>query len=141
KIATLLVPGGNVALLWNVLQVIGKRDAFHEATQPLLDKLAISPIGGLDAVPYALDRAALEADFGRAEAFEVVEYHEIRWTSTLGTRGVGLLYEGFSHIQRLGEDERRAVLDRLMDIAEREFGGHVQRNVTSVLYLARSALG
>ena len=139
KIATLLVPGGRVALLWNVLQVIGMRDAFHEATQSLLANQTTSPSGEPGAVPYALDRAALEADLARAGAFNVPEYHEIRWTHVLDTRGVGQLYEGFSHIQRLGEDERKALLERLMDIADREFGGRVERNVTSVLYLASAA--
>jgi len=130
-------PGGHVALWWNVLQDLDKEDRFHDATAHLLHALAVGPTGAPDSIPFALDRRAREADFERSGAFEAVRYYETRWTHTLDARGTGHLYEGFSAIQRLDTARRQALLRALIDIAERQFGGTVERNVTSVLYLAR----
>jgi hypothetical protein len=37
----------------------------------------------------------------------------------------------------MDEPERERVLDGLFDIATREFGGRVERNMITVLYMAR----
>jgi hypothetical protein len=50
---------------------------------------------------------------------------------------VRTLYEGFSHIQRLPQARRDKLLDDLMEIAQTRFGGRVERNMTSAVYLAR----
>ena len=118
-----------------MLQGIGWPDAFHDATHALLAPLATSPAGRPKTVPFPLDRPAREHDFAQA-GFAAPRYFEVRWTHVLDTRGVGLLYEGFSHIQRLDEVSRRTILEALMEIADRQFGGRVERNVTSVVYLA-----
>ncbi len=136
-VARLLRPGGHVALWWNVLQDLQKPDAFHEATRSILRDLPVSPTGAPDSVPFPLDRPAREADFARSDAFGPCRYFEIRWTHVLDTRGVGKLYEGFSQIQRLDADERESLLHALMRIADEQFGGRVERHVTSVLYLCR----
>ena len=137
KLATLLRQGGWAALWWNVLGDSDRADPFHDATHHLLKDLAVSPSGAPDTVPFALDRPAREADFARTGAFEAVRYFETRWTHVLDTRGVGKLYEGFSHIQRLDQGARDRLLERLMEFADREFDGRVERNVTSAIYLFR----
>jgi trans-aconitate methyltransferase len=137
KLVRLLRSRGWVALWWNVLQVLGRPDAFHDSTHALLRDLAVSPTGGPETLPFPLDRAAREADFARTSGFEPARYFEMHWTHVLDARGIGKLYEGFSHIQRLDTDARERLLDALMEIADREFGGRVERNVTSVLYLFR----
>ena len=50
---------------------------------------------------------------------------------------VRTLYEGFSHIQRLPQARRDRLLDQLIDIAQTQFGGRVERNMTSAIYVAR----
>lgn len=136
KIRSVLAPGGAAALFWNVLTVLGEPDAFHDATQALLAPLSESPSGAPDRVPFALDRSAREND-ARSAGFERVDYFESTWTVALNTERVGKLYESFSHIQRLAPDARAKVLTQLMEVAEREFAGRVERNVTSCLYLLR----
>ena len=137
RIADALKPDGHVALWWNVFGDLSRDDSFHDATRSILSNLAISPSGAPDAIPFALDRAAREADFARSGKFDSVKYAETRWTLVLDTAQIGTLYEGFSHIQRLPEVERARLLDRLMDIAQTQFAGRVERNVTSPIYLAK----
>lgn len=133
KLRKLLRNEGTAALIWNVLQDLDKPDPFHEATEALLSPLAASPSGRPNAIPFALDRAAREAD-ARRGGFDEVTYSESRWSFQLRTEQVGQLYEGFSPIQRLDADARKTLLDALMRIAETQFGGVVERNVTSCMY-------
>jgi len=137
KIATLLRPGGYVALWWNLFGDPDRADPFHDATRELLADGAISPSGAPDAIPFGLDRAAREAEFARSGAFGGVVYAQTRWTLTLDTARVGKLYEGFSHIQRMPTGARERLLAQLMEIADIEFGGRVERNMISPVYLAR----
>ncbi len=137
RIADVLKPGGYVALWWNVFGDPDREDAFHDATTALLSNLAVSPSGAPDTLPFALDRAARAADFARSGRFDDVEYAETRWTYVLDAAQVRKLYEGFSHIQRLPQTQRDVLLDQLMDIAQTRFGGRVERNMKSPIYLAR----
>jgi len=137
KIAEVLKPGGYAALWWNVFGDAARADPFHDATLPLFGDQAISPSGAPDAVPFALDRVAREAEFERSGKFDSVAYAETRWTLVLDTARVGRLYEGFSHIQRMPQADREALLQRLMEVAQTQFGGRVERNMTSPVYLAR----
>lgn len=134
KARRLLREGGAAALFWNVLQDLDKGDPFHDATDGLLSALAAGPSGAPDTVPYALDRAAREAD-ARAAGFDRVAYFESRWTLTLDTEQVGRLYGGFSSVQRLAPRAREELLRQLMEIARSGFDGEVERNVTSCLYV------
>jgi SAM-dependent methyltransferase len=136
KVARLLRPGGFVALWWNVFQDLSKRDAFHEATRELLSQLAASPSGAPDELPFGLDRPARERDLAAAGFIDTV-YFESRWTLQLSSARVTALYEGFSSIQRLPQARRVRVLEGLAKIAEAEFDGQVERNMTTCLYLAR----
>jgi hypothetical protein len=139
KIADCLKRSGYAALFWNVFQDLDKHDDFHQATQSVLGHLADSPSGAPDMLPFALDRAAREVEFTKDGRFELEYYQEDHWTLLLTTNQVGELYGGFSSIARLRDSERTAILDRLMDISEREFGGRVERNMTSPLYLFKRA--
>jgi len=132
----LLKPNGTVALIWNVLQVMGQPDPFHDATAALLAPLATSPAGAPDTLPFALDRSAREAQ-ARAAGFEEVVYRESRWSMTLESDQVVQLYQTFSSVQHLSPPERASVLASLKAIADDQFGGRVTRNVTSCLYRIR----
>ena len=137
KIADVLRPGGYAALWWNVFGDLDREDAFHEATRSILADLAISPSGAPDAIPFALDRGAREVEFNRGGKFEGVVYAQMCWTLVLDVPQVGRLYESFSHIQRLPQAQRLVLLQQLMDVARTQFGGRVERNMTSPIYLAR----
>ena len=133
KLRSVVKGGGTAALIWNVFQVLDKPDPFHEATQGLLSSLAVTPSGAPNTVPFALDRPAREAD-ARRGGFHAVTYAESRWSFQITTEQVGKLYEGFSQIQRLDHESRARILDELRRIADTQFGGVVERNVTSCLY-------
>lgn len=134
KIKRLLRREGFVALFWNVLGDVDKDDPFHDATQSLLAPLAVAPSGKPDAVPFALDRKARQAE-AEAVGFKKIVYRESRWSLVLTTDAVGKLYESFSHIQRLDAEPRAKLLDDLMTIADTQFKGNVVRNITSCLYV------
>ena len=134
KIKGVLKDDGVAALFWNVLQDPDKEDPFHDATQNLLADLAVSPSGAPDAVPYPLDRHARRAE-AHASGFDNVEYLESKWTLVLDAKRVGKLYEGFSSLQRLDAASRTALLAALMEIANTQFSGTVERNITSCLYV------
>ena len=136
KLRELLAPGGTVALFWNVFQVLGAPDPFHEATRELLAPLAASPSGAPDALPYALDHRAREGQ-ARAAGFSRMTYLQGTWTYTLDSAGVVALYGGFSGVARLPEAARGRLLAQLREIAESRFSGQVVRNVTSCLYVLR----
>jgi SAM-dependent methyltransferase len=134
KIKRLLRRDGVVALFWNVLGDLNKEDHFHDATQRVLAPLAVGPSEKPDAVPFALDRGARQAE-AEAAGFTKTDYRESRWSFVLNTDAVGKLYESFSHIQRLDTDSRAKLLDELMTIADTQFNGRVVRNITSCLYV------
>ena len=134
-LADITAPGATVALLWNVFQIPGLTDPFHDATHELLAHLASGPSGEPGSLPFALDRRAREAEFRRSGAFESSLYAERRWRLRLDPDGVRSLYESFSNIARLSDAQRCDVLDQLQAIAATRFGGRVERNVTSPLYL------
>lgn len=133
-------PGGRLALFWNVFQIVGTDDPFHEATAPLLRGLADTPSATVDGVPFALRRQERELELGRV-GFELADYREIRWTLELDPASVRRLYSTFPSIQILEPPGRQAVLDALERISTNEFGGRVTRNMTSVGYLFEKPAG
>jgi len=138
RIAGLLKPGGHVALWWNVFGDPNRSDVFHEATRDLLSPLSESPSGQPEGIPFALDLEARRRDFAASGGFEEPQFAMHRWTLVLDARQVGALYGTFAPVNRLPPAERRNTLEALMDIAEREFGGSVERNMISAIYLART---
>lgn len=137
KVATLLKPGGYAALWWNVFGDPERADPFHDATQSILQPLSKSPSDPQNKLPFALDSAARLDDFAKTGQFALPVYQHYRWTLTLNTDEVGALYGTFSGISRLPTEERARVLAQLMAVAEEEFGGRVERNMVTVVYMAR----
>ncbi len=136
KARRLLKPGGTLALFWNVFQDLDKPDPFHDATRSLLSPLASSPSGAPDTVPFALDRERRQAE-AAAAGLMLHEYRESRWAYELRAADIAHLYGNFSSIQRLLGEEKRALLEALVEIARTRFDGRVTRNMTSCLYQFR----
>jgi SAM-dependent methyltransferase len=137
KVAAVLKPGGYVALWWHVFGDGDREDPYHEATRTILQPLASSPSGAPDTVPFALDTPARLRDFSSTGQFEKPAYTAYRWTFVLNTEQVGALYATFSSISRLPEEQRTTILHQLMEVADRHFGGVVERNMVSPVYVAR----
>ncbi len=137
KVAAILKPGGYVALCWHVFGDLDREDPYHEATRTILQPLASGPSGGPDTVPFPLDTRARLTEFSSTGQFEPAEYMAYRWTLVLNTAQVGALYATFSSISRLPEEQRKTILHQLMEVAESHFGGTVERNMVSNVYVAR----
>lgn len=137
KAADVLKPGGFLAVWWNVFGDPEREDPYHEATKHVLDTIARSPSDPHNALPFALDTAARRREISDTGAFDAPDYVAYRWDLWLSTQQVGSLYATFSAISRLPADQRRALLEQLMDIAERNFGGKVGRNMVTPIYVAR----
>lgn len=137
KAADVLKPGGSLALWWNVFGDPEREDLYHEATVSVLEQLSRSPSDPKDAVPFALDTVARRSEIVATGAFDEPSYELYRWVLWLSTQQVGALYSTFSAISRLPADRRNTILEQLMDIAERDFGGRVARNMVTPIYVAR----
>jgi len=137
RIAALLRPRGALAIWWNVFGDDSRPDAFHDATAHLFaDQRASISRGLVGRPPHALDAEMRLAEFAEA-GFVADEPVFERWTLSLDTQGVRNLYDTYSNVTALPPAERERLLDDLQDIATREFGGHVTRNMTTVVYVAR----
>jgi SAM-dependent methyltransferase len=137
KAARVLRPGGHLAIWWNVFGDPAREDPFHEATTHILGSLARSPSDEVLELPFALDVAARRAEILASGAFEEPHHAALPWSLRLTSAQVGALYGTFSHINRLPAERRATILSQLMEIAEREFGGLVVRNMVSTIYVAR----
>jgi SAM-dependent methyltransferase len=132
-----LRPAGWVALWWTLFGEGSEADAFIRATTPLLAGLDSSPTKGAAGRPaHALDVEARTSAL-EAAGFLDVSHELVRWAWSWDTVGIRALYGSFSPILRLGEDERTRLLDEVALIAERDFGGYVERALTTSLYTAR----
>lgn len=133
KVASALRSGGWWAAWWNVFGDPERHDAFHEATDELLNGSERAP----GQYPFALDHAARLSDIAAVDAFERAEADIRKWTLVLTTAEMRALYASFSQFSAVAADEREQLLDGLAEIAEREFGGRVERNMCTALYVAR----
>ena len=136
-LAKMLHKGGYVALMWNVFGDEDKQDDFHEATDSILSGLGDSPSGAPGERPFALRRTDREEEFLDAGLFEQAGYRELKWLLQLSSLEMIKLYETFSPIQKIAKSERQQILAKLGQVADSAFGGVVNRNMTSVLYLFR----
>jgi SAM-dependent methyltransferase len=140
SISSALVPGGWVALWWNVFGDRSQPDPFHEATASLFTGTAPSPGEGSGPVPFALDVPARTTELTR-HGFEAIEHETMSWTLHLDPARARALYATYSNVARLQTEDRDRILDGVERIAAHEFGGHVTRRMLSPIYTARKPQG
>jgi SAM-dependent methyltransferase len=137
KAHRLLVGGGRWAMWWNVYMDASRADPFAEATASVFAGLGRGPgMGERGRAPFALDVDARREDLCAA-GFDEVEFEAMPWTARLDTAQVRALYATFSPIARLPAIERDRVLAEISEIAERSFGGRVERPFQTALYTCR----
>ena len=137
KIASLLRPGGWLALWWNAFGDPDLPDPFHDATEPLLRNNVQGPWAGTGRLEYGLDVAARLQELAD-HGFRDVEHESVRWTLQLDAAQTRRLYSTFSNIARLPEAEREPLLDEIERIASDEFGDRVERQMVTPIYTART---
>ncbi len=136
KVARLLRPGGWWAAIWHVFGDAGRPDPFHDATQPLLSGYAL-PSAGERGIPFGLDVAARTQALKRTGAFDVVDSKIVPWQLVLTAEETVALYATYSDMT--ARPNMEAVLEELGRIAREAFGGRVERNMTTSLFVARRA--
>ena len=123
---------------WNVFGDPERADPFHEATEALLSDLSVTPSQPDNSQhPFGLDIEARTADLGAVGAFVDIGWEIMRWTLVLDPAQVRALYASYSHFSVLGDAERKRLLDGLFEIATRDFGGRVERNMCTAIYTAQ----
>lgn len=130
KIRAALRPGGWWAMWWMNFGDLGS-DPFQIATRHLFAETRRSPGHGVDS-----DREARLADLAEA-GFVDAEVDYWPMTLTLETPRLQALYATYSPIQALPPDKRAAFLAELGVIADRDFGGTVERRFSTILYTAQ----
>jgi SAM-dependent methyltransferase len=131
--------GGWLANWWNVFGDPIGVDAFHEATKHVMEPLgrpAANPDGRL---PFPLDAEARLADLRAAGVFAEIDHEIMPWPARFDPRQIRALYSTFPNVSGLPEPRRSAVLDAVAAVAERDFGGRVERTFYTAIYIARRA--
>jgi len=131
----LLRPGGAVAIWWNVFGDTGRPDPFHDATTHLFPRGQESPSSGDPGrPPFALDFERRLKELSDA-GFQTDPVRTWHWPLILDPTGVWNLYNTFSNVTVLPSNDRATLLDALAEVAKAEFGGIVERNMTTALYV------
>lgn len=134
KVARLLRPGGWWAAIWHVFGDDSRPDPFHDATQGVLSGYT-SPSAGNRGIPFGLDAEARTEALKRTGAFDVVEHKIVPWQLVLTADETMALYATYSDMA--ARPNMAAVLEEVGRIAREEFGGRVERNMTTSVFVAR----
>lgn len=134
KVARLIRPGGWWAAIWHVFGDDSRPDPFHDATQGVLTA-STSPSAGHRGIPFGLDVEARTEALKRTGAFDVVDCKIVPWQLVLTTDETMALYATYSDIT--AREDMEAVLEEVGRIAREEFGGRVERNMTTSVFVGR----
>jgi hypothetical protein len=112
-------------------------DPFHRATSHLFAETPRGPAHGTKGGrSFATNREARRADLAAA-GFVEAEVDFWPWTARLETAQLVALYATYSPIMALSPDARARMLGGVAAIADRDFGGKVERPFSTILYTAR----
>lgn len=134
KVARLLRSGGWWAAIWHVFGDDSRPDPFHDATQCLFSA-STSPSAGHRGIPFGLDAEARTEALKRTGAFDVIDCKIVPWQLVLTADETMALYATYSDIT--ARADREAVLKEVGRIAQEEFGGRVERNMTTSVFVGR----
>ncbi len=132
KLGRVLRPGGWVALWWTIFDDPDREDPFREATGKLLG--TDDPDGQRRRSQFQLDAAGRCDDLRRLGGLVDVDSRRIHWSVRLTSDQVRALYASLIEIRRRPPAEQERVLAGLVDIADHEFGGEVDRPFVTALY-------
>ena len=139
QVGRILRPGGWLANWWNVFGDSFGVDAFHEATKHVMEPLGRPAANADGRLPFPLDAEARLADLRAAGVFDEIDHEIMPWPARFTPSQIRALYGTFPNVSGLPEPRRAAVLDALAAIAERDFGGLVERTFYTAIYIARRA--
>jgi SAM-dependent methyltransferase len=133
----LLKPGGWWAMWWNHYGELGKYDDFDRATWHLFAPTKRSPSqGATGEITFDGSVEARVADL-TAAGFINIQHEQMRSSFAFETERLVALYGSFSVVLHLAPDERAKFLSDLTAIIDRDFGGRVERPLTTNFYIAQ----
>jgi hypothetical protein len=84
-----------------------------------------------------MDTNARIAHLRETGTFDEIEFENLRWSIILDSVQVTRLYATFSPISRLDFEKRTRLLEDLWEVAEKQFGGKVELNISTPIYTAQ----
>jgi hypothetical protein len=125
-------------MCWTVFGDPSRPDDFYEAAAHLFQNLDRSPSSGSgECPPFALDVDARIADLRSTDKFEKIENQMFRTSEIFRTAKLLELHATFSEISRLDPTERNRLLERLAEIADKQFNGRVEKPIITSIYIAQ----
>lgn len=135
KIASLLRPKGIWAMWWNSYLNPGIRDPLADAIMPLLEGIALPPSVRRHG-HYSLDVEHHYAKLAKA-GFVDIQHKIYRREREMTADDVCALYASYSFVRALDDEGQKALLARIHDLVELEFGGLAPNIVLTACYSAR----
>jgi SAM-dependent methyltransferase len=134
KAASVLKPGGAIALVWHL--DVSHDTPFWRATQPIYDAYFHPPEGDTTVLSLG-ERAQIYGEaIRRREAFEPPQEVRHAWEKTYSGGDYLKLLHTFSDHRTLPEPDRTRFFGAIEEVIER-FGGTVHRQYETLLILAR----
>lgn len=130
----LLARGGMLALWWNVYRQPGIGDAFSDAVEPLIEGLALPPSEGGEG-HYSLETSSRIEQL-RQSGFLDTRHSIFRRERILRPDQARALFESYSFVRSLPEEERSDLLDAIEAVVREQFGGAAPCQVLTPLYIA-----
>lgn len=158
KVGRVVRPGGWVALWWTIFRDASRPDPFWEATQPIINEATSAdspasqpaswrptesarPAKKVERRPmFELDLERRQQDLRERMGLEEVDGEFIRWTGKMTPGQVRGLYGSMIVILRMDPTVREPLLDRLEEVAEKDFGGVVERPFITSIFTGRKPL-
>jgi SAM-dependent methyltransferase len=137
KLGRVLRPGGWAAIWWTYFSDLTRDDPFLDAAAHLMEPLVDQRRNGV----WELDVDARCADLERRAGLVDVSAESLRWTHRFDTAALRSFHASTIDVARRPPDERDRMLDELTAIADREFGGVVDRPFVTTIYLGRRPSG
>ncbi len=138
KIAEALTPNGALAVWWNVYQDPERHHEFHADVGRLLRAFdAATPRTGTGSLPFALQTDDRIADLSTGGHFTNINATTYRWVLKLNADTVRGLFNTFSHVSTMASPQRERFLDKLGEMVENNYQGHLALPSITRLYIAQ----
>ena len=134
RIRELLAPDGLWAMWWHSYRNPGRGDELADLITPLLREIALPPSDTLFR-HYSLDEEHHRETLVRA-GFRNIEYRLYSQERQLTTAQVTALYQSYSYVRVLPNEQKAQLIEDIAEIVETHFGGLAPNLVLTPLYFA-----
>lgn len=138
KVKSLLALGGILAMWWNSYFGHGETDAFAQRVSRILfEEGVVLPLSYRDSKRYAFDTEH-HISMLRNAGFNEIEHIVFRTPRTFTASQACKLYQSFSFIRVLPDNQRERILNRIASTVENEFGGIASSLFVNFLFVSKA---